>query len=83
MRAEDMSLYLAEVEELMFEFLPESFTSQNVLGVMCLLPNHSRYGVGSCPKESDYPETKAISRLNSIQRFPRIMGVVVILTSVQ
>lgn len=53
----------------MLEFSPEAFTSQNTLGAMCLLPYLSRYGIDRLVEDSDYPETKAIGKLNSILAF--------------
>ena len=53
----------------MIDFSPESFTSQNTLGAMCLLPYLTRYGIDRLIMDSNYPETKAIGRLNAILAF--------------
>lgn len=53
----------------MLTFAPEVFTSENTLCAMCLLPYLSRYGIDRLIENSDYPETKAINRLNAILAF--------------
>ena len=56
-------------KSLMIDFLPETFSGQNSLGILCLLPYIQRYGIDKLIQQSDYPETKTISKLASIQSF--------------
>jgi len=53
----------------MLDFKPESFTGQNSLGMLCLLPYLQQYGIDKLIQESDYPETNTIRRLSSILCF--------------
>jgi hypothetical protein len=53
----------------MLNFLPETFSGQNSLGILCLLPHIQRYGIDRLILQSDYPETSAISKLSSILCF--------------
>jgi len=53
----------------MLDFMPETFSSQNSLGILCLLPYIQRYGIDRLILHSDYPETSAISKLSSILCF--------------
>lgn len=53
----------------MLDFVPETFSSQNSLGVLCLLPYIQRYGIDRLIEQSDYPETSAINKLSSILSF--------------
>lgn len=51
------------------DFTPESFSAQNSLAVLCLLPYLQRYGVDKLIANSSYPETGALDRLSSILSF--------------
>jgi transposase len=53
----------------MLDFMPETFSSQNSLGILCLLPYIQRYGIDRLILQSGYPETSAISKLSSILCF--------------
>jgi transposase len=53
----------------MLNFMPETFSSQNSLGILCLLPYIQRYGIDRLILQSGYPETSAISKLSSILCF--------------
>ena len=53
----------------MLDFIPEMFSSQNSLGVLCLLPYIQRYGLDKLIQQSSYPETSAINKLSSILCF--------------
>ncbi len=53
----------------MLDFTPEAFSSQNSLGILCLLPYIQRYGIDRLILQSDYPETNTISKLSSILCF--------------
>lgn len=47
----------------------QKFTSQNSLGVMCLLPYLQQYSICELIKNSSYPQTQSVSRTNSILSF--------------
>ncbi len=49
-------------------FIPEKFKSTSA-GVLCLLPYIKQLGISDAIIQSDYPETQAIDRLNSILSF--------------
>jgi len=53
----------------MLNFVPETFSGQNSLGILCLLPYIQRYGIDRLILQSDYPETSTISKLSSILCF--------------
>ena len=53
----------------MLDFMPETFSSQNSLGILCLLPYIQRYGIDRLILQSDYPETSVIGKLSSILCF--------------
>lgn len=53
----------------MLNFIPETFSSQNSLGVLCLLPYIQRYGLDKLIQQSSYPETNTINKLSSILSF--------------
>ncbi len=49
-------------------FSPEKFKSTSA-GILCLLPYIKKYGIADVISQSNYPETKSISKLNSILSF--------------
>jgi hypothetical protein len=53
----------------MLEFDSETFSAQNALGLLCLLPYIQRYGIDALIEQSGYPQTESISRLSSILSF--------------
>ena len=53
----------------MLTYVSESFSCQNSLGLLCLLPYLQQYGIGQLLSNSSYPETQRISRLNSLLSF--------------
>jgi len=53
----------------MLDFISETFSGQNSLGILCLLPYIQRYGIDRLILQSDYPETSVISKLSSILCF--------------
>jgi len=53
----------------MLNFVPETFSGQNSLGILCLLPYIQHYGIDRLILQSDYPETSTISKLSSILCF--------------
>ena len=53
----------------MLNFAPEKFSSQNSLGMLCLLPYIQRYGIDKLIMKSAYPKTSAIDKLSSILCF--------------
>jgi hypothetical protein len=56
-------------ESLQLDFSAESFTAQSSLGLLCLIPYIERYSIDKLLERSDYPQTKAISRLSSLMSF--------------
>ncbi|MDA3915518.1 MAG: hypothetical protein PF690_00900, partial [Deltaproteobacteria bacterium] len=63
------ALKIEAPKSFMIDFLPETFSGQNSLGILCLLPYIQRYGIDRLIGQSDYPETNAISKLASILCF--------------
>lgn len=63
------SLKIEAPKSVMLDFTPESFTGQNSLGALCLLPYLQQHGIDKLIKNSDYPETNSISKLSSILSF--------------
>jgi len=51
------------------DYSSESFTTQNSIGILCLLPYIKKYGIDKAIEKSDYPETRVINRLCSILSF--------------
>lgn len=51
------------------EWDPESFTTQNSIGILCLIPYIKRYKIDIAIQDSIYPETKTISKMSSILSF--------------
>lgn len=49
-------------------FINEDFKSSSA-GILCLLPYIEKYGINQLIKESDYPETSQLDKLNSILSF--------------
>ena len=54
------------------EFEPGDVFSSNSLGVMCFWPYIKKYGIDKIINESDYPETKSISKFPCTTK--RIIG---------
>jgi len=63
------ALKIEAPKSFMLDFLPETFSSQNSLGILCLLPYIQSYGIDRLIQRSDYPETSAINKLASILCF--------------
>lgn len=53
----------------MLDFTSETFSAQNALGILCLLPYIQIYGIDTLIQNSGYPETESIHRLSSILSF--------------
>jgi len=53
----------------MLDYSPETFSAQNALGILCLLPYIQNYGIDRIIEEADYPETNSITRVSSIMSF--------------
>jgi transposase len=53
----------------MLDYTPETFSAQNALGILCLLPYIQNYGIDRIIEEVDYPETNSITRVSSIMSF--------------
>jgi transposase len=51
------------------DFTPETFTTQDTLGLLCLLPYLQRYEIDQLIAASTYPETRRLDRLSSILSF--------------
>ena len=51
------------------DYIPEKFTTQNSIGIFCLLPYIRRYGIDIAINNSHYPETSSISKYSSILSF--------------
>ena len=47
----------------------ESFTTQNSIGILCLLPYLTKFGIDKAIEESKYPATKTIPKVSSILAF--------------
>lgn len=50
-------------------FEPESFSTQNSLGIVCLLPYLHKYRIDSLIEQSDYPQTSTPNKRSSILSF--------------
>ena len=50
-------------------FTPETVTTQDTLGLVCLLPYVQRYGIDQLIAASAYPQTQGLDRVNSILSF--------------
>ncbi|MCD6193504.1 MAG: transposase [Candidatus Aminicenantes bacterium] len=53
----------------MLDYSPETFSAQNALGILCLLPYIQNYGIDRIIEDADYPETNSITRVPSIMSF--------------
>tara|TARA_B100001971_G_C18230344_1_gene563488 strand:+ start:321 stop:2060 length:1740 start_codon:yes stop_codon:yes gene_type:complete len=56
-------------EAVTLDFTPETISSTNSLGILCLLPYIQIYGIDRLIESSTYPESTVISRLSSIMSF--------------
>ncbi len=56
-------------KSVMIDFSRDSFSGQNSLGVLCLIPYLQKYGIDRLIENSAYPETQAINKLSSILAF--------------
>lgn len=63
------SFKLEAPKSVMSDYISETFTVQNTLGVLCLLPYIQQYGVDRIIEESEYPQTGEIGRLSSVLSF--------------
>lgn len=63
------ALKLEAPKSFMLDFTSESFSAQNALGILCLLPYIQLYGIDALIQISEYPETESINRLSSILSF--------------
>ncbi|MDJ0681507.1 MAG: hypothetical protein QNJ18_16790 [Xenococcaceae cyanobacterium MO_167.B52] len=50
----------------MLVFQPQELTTENSMGVLCLLPYIQELGIDRLIEESEYPETKTIPKLNAL-----------------
>ncbi|MCP4371490.1 MAG: hypothetical protein GY797_25725 [Deltaproteobacteria bacterium] len=51
------------------DYIPEKFTTQNAIGIFCLLPYIRKYKIDIAINNSLYPETSSISKYSSILCF--------------
>lgn len=51
------------------DYMPEKFTTQNSIGIFCLLPYIRKYEIDIAINNSLYPETSCISKYSSILSF--------------
>lgn len=63
------AIKLEAPKSFMLDFDSETFSAQNALGLVCLLPFIQLYGIDVLIEKSGYPETESISRLSSILSF--------------
>ena len=56
-------------KSVMLDYRHETFSSQNALAILCLLPYIQNYGIDRLIEDSHYPETNSINRLSSIMSF--------------
>ncbi len=56
-------------KSIMLDYTSETFSAQNGLGILCLIPYIQQYGIDRIIQQSYYPETKTISRLCAILGF--------------
>jgi transposase len=60
---------LAAPKTEMLRYIPEVFSAQHALGILCVLPYIQNYGIDRVIEDSDYPETNSIDRVSSIMSF--------------
>ena len=60
---------IAAAESSALSYGPETFSTLNSIGILCLLPYIKQYGLDKAIEKSRYPETKSIDRLSSILSF--------------
>ena len=53
----------------MLTYAPESFSSRQGMGLLCLLPYLQSSGLYSLIEQSDYPESQTLNRVGSILSF--------------
>ncbi len=63
------SFKLEAPKSVMLDYISETFTVQNTLGVLCLLPYIQQYEIDRIIEESEYPQSKEIDRVSSILSF--------------
>jgi transposase len=63
------AIKLEAPKSFMLDFDSETFSAQNALGLLCLLPYIQLYGIDVLIEKSGYPKTESISRLSSILSF--------------
>jgi hypothetical protein len=56
-------------ESIAISLEPENFSTQNSIGILCLLPYIKKYGIDTVIEKSGYPRTSSIERLQSILCF--------------
>lgn len=66
------TLKLEAPKSFMLDFTSETFSAQNALGILCLLPYIQIYEIDMLIENSAYPQTESINRLSSILSFAAI-----------
>jgi hypothetical protein len=66
------TLKLEAPKSFMLDFTSETFSAQNALGILCLLPYIQMYEIDVVIENSAYPQTESINRLSSILSFAAI-----------
>ena len=66
------TLKLEAPKSFMLDFTSETFSAQNALGILCVLPYIQMYEIDVLIENSAYPQTESINRLSSILSFAAI-----------
>jgi hypothetical protein len=64
-----LALKLPAPSTQMLTYRPETFSSRQGIGLLCLLPYVQNYDIYSLMEQSQYPETQSINRVSSILSF--------------
>lgn len=60
---------LTAPESITLNYDPERFSTAHSIGVLCLLPYLTKYGIDKAMEESRYPGTRSIGKLSSLLSF--------------
>ena len=60
---------LTAPQSIALNYDPERFSTAHSIGVLCLLPYLTKYGIDKAMEESGYPGTKSIGKLSSLLSF--------------
>lgn len=56
-------------QSIQLEYISEDFSTQNSIGILCLLPYIQKFGIDKVIQNSEYPETESINKFSSILSF--------------